>query len=56
MGLEGLPVVQLMYSIISLDGTPPLGSGLALGGWRLWQHDVLMSAQIHGVQLPPRSL
>lgn len=56
--LKGLPVVQLMslYSIISLDGTPPLGAGLSLGGSGLWQPDVLMRAQIYTSQSPPRSL
>lgn len=48
-------MVRLMWlhSIISLDGKPPLGAGLALGGPGLWQHHLLMSAQRYAEQLPP---
>lgn len=48
-------MVRLMqlYSIISLDGTPPPGAGLALGGSCLWQHDLLMRAQRYA-ELPQK--
>lgn len=42
-----------LHSIISLDGKPPLGAGLALGGSGLWQRDLLMSAR-YAEQLPPK--